>query len=61
MTAADLDKVMSCGLGTRYAFIGPWETAYLNADGKFFQGRVGFSMRIFYRRKRKDGGRRWWW
>nr|KAG5711098.1 hypothetical protein BaRGS_004742 [Batillaria attramentaria] len=34
-TATDLDKVMSCGLGTRYAFIGLWETAYLNADGMY--------------------------
>ena len=29
-----LDKVMSAGLGRRYAFMGPLETAYLNADGK---------------------------
>ncbi|GAB1598719.1 lambda-crystallin-like [Argonauta hians] len=29
----DLDKVVSEGLGLRYAFIGPWETAYLNANG----------------------------
>lgn len=28
-----LDKVMSAGLGRRYAFIGPIETAHLNADG----------------------------
>ncbi|CAI9717461.1 lambdalambda-crystallin-like [Octopus vulgaris] len=28
-----LDKVMSEGLGFRYAFIGPLETAYLNANG----------------------------
>ncbi|KAL8570554.1 hypothetical protein ACOMHN_008911 [Nucella lapillus] len=33
MTAGDLDKVMSSGLGTRYAFMGPWETTYLNAEG----------------------------
>ena len=30
-----LDKVMSAGLGRRYAFIGPIEVAYLNADGRF--------------------------
>lgn len=30
-----LDKVMSAGLGRRYAFIGPIETAYLNADGMY--------------------------
>ncbi|KAL4232929.1 Crystallin [Mactra antiquata] len=30
-----LDKVMSAGLGRRYAFMGPIETAYLNADGMY--------------------------
>lgn len=29
----DIDKVMSEGLGMRYAFLGPLETAHLNADG----------------------------
>ena len=29
----DIDAVMSEGLGMRYAFIGPWETAHLNANG----------------------------
>lgn len=33
----DIDKVMSAGLGPRYAFMGPLETAHLNAEGnKFF-------------------------
>jgi len=27
----DVDSVMSDGLGMRYAFMGPWETAHLNA------------------------------
>lgn len=31
VSVQDLDKVMSDGLGRRYAFIGPFETAYLNA------------------------------
>ncbi|KAH3829971.1 hypothetical protein DPMN_103204 [Dreissena polymorpha] len=30
-----VDKVMSAGLGRRYAFMGPFETAYLNADGMY--------------------------
>ena len=30
----DCDVIMSQGLGMRYAFMGPWETGYLNADGK---------------------------
>lgn len=30
----DIDKVMSEGLGPRYAFMGPLETAHLNAEGK---------------------------
>lgn len=34
MSVEDIDKVMSEGLGRRYAFMGPLETAYLNADGK---------------------------
>ena len=34
ISAGDLDKVMSSGLGPRYAFMGPFETAYLNAEGK---------------------------
>lgn len=29
----DVDQVMSCGLGMRYAFMGPYETAHLNAAG----------------------------
>jgi len=29
----DTDKVMSAGLGPRYAFMGPLETAHLNAEG----------------------------
>ncbi|XP_060080215.1 lambda-crystallin-like isoform X2 [Ylistrum balloti] len=33
MSPEDVDKVMSEGLGRRYAFMGPLETAYLNADG----------------------------
>lgn len=30
---ADMDTVMSEGLGMRYAFLGPLETAHLNAEG----------------------------
>lgn len=29
----DIDKVMSEGLGMRYAFLGSLETAHLNAEG----------------------------
>lgn len=29
----DMDRVMSEGLGMRYAFLGPLETAHLNAEG----------------------------
>lgn len=31
----DCDVIMSHGMGVRYAFMGPWETAYLNADGMY--------------------------
>ncbi|GFR98130.1 lambda-crystallin-like protein [Elysia marginata] len=34
----DVDTIMSQGLGMRYAFMGPWETAYLNADGMIKYG-----------------------
>ncbi|XP_015794723.1 lambda-crystallin [Tetranychus urticae] len=33
VSVEDLDAVMSEGLGMRYAFTGPWETAHLNANG----------------------------
>ncbi|XP_075215491.1 beta Hydroxy acid dehydrogenase 1 isoform X2 [Lycorma delicatula] len=33
LSVADIDKVMSEGLGMRYAFLGPLETAHLNAEG----------------------------
>ncbi|XP_014676937.1 PREDICTED: lambda-crystallin homolog [Priapulus caudatus] len=33
LSVADIDKVMWAGLGPRYAFLGPLETAHLNADG----------------------------
>jgi len=31
----DLDRVMKHGLGLRWSFMGPFETAHLNADGGF--------------------------
>ncbi|MGH0171260.1 UNVERIFIED_CONTAM: hypothetical protein FKN15_060850 [Acipenser sinensis] len=36
MSVADVDLVMSEGLGMRYAFIGPMETVHLNAEGIMF-------------------------
>ncbi|XP_069685092.1 lambda-crystallin homolog [Periplaneta americana] len=33
LNVEDIDNVMSEGLGMRYAFIGPLETAHLNAEG----------------------------
>lgn len=33
LSVADIDTVMSQGLGPRYAFMGPLETAHLNAEG----------------------------
>ena len=33
LTAPEVDTVMTEGLGLRYAFLGPLETAHLNADG----------------------------
>lgn len=33
VSVSDIDKVMTDGLGMRYAFLGPLETAHLNAEG----------------------------
>lgn len=33
LSTQDIDSVMSDGLGMRYAFLGPMETAHLNAEG----------------------------
>ena len=33
VTVEDIDKVISEGLGMRYAFLGSLETAHLNAEG----------------------------
>lgn len=33
ISVGDMDKVMTDGLGMRYAFLGPLETAHLNAEG----------------------------
>ncbi|XP_018897308.1 lambda-crystallin homolog [Bemisia tabaci] len=33
LSVQDVDRVMSEGLGMRYAFLGPLETAHLNAEG----------------------------
>lgn len=33
MSVADVDKIMTDGMGMRYAFIGPFETCHLNAEG----------------------------
>ena len=35
ISVEDLDKVMTDGLGMRYAFMGPLETCHLNAEGEF--------------------------
>lgn len=35
MKAEDVEVVMKDGLGYRYAWLGPLETALLNADGDF--------------------------
>lgn len=59
MSVEDVDKVMTEGLGRRYAFIGPLETAHLNAEGKFsFLPRITNSLSAFiytvYHKKRSS-------
>lgn len=36
----DCDTIMSQGLGHRYAFMGPWETGYLNAEGGYLSPQL---------------------
>jgi L-gulonate 3-dehydrogenase len=38
LSVKDIDSVMSDGLGMRYAFLGPLETAHLNAEGMISYG-----------------------
>ena len=47
MSVEDIDKVMSEGLGRRYAFMGPLETAYLNADGQCMTLKEPFVLVFF--------------
>lgn len=42
MSVEDVDKIFTEGLGMRYAFIGPFETIHLNAEGvKSYMERYG--------------------
>lgn len=43
LSVADIDTVMSDGLGPRYAFMGPLQTAHLNAEGNTNQTKHPFS------------------
>lgn len=42
LNVKDVDTVMSQGLGMRYAFLGPLETAHLNAEGMFAISTITF-------------------
>ena len=46
MSVEDVDKVFTDGLGMRYAFIGPFETIHLNAEGvKSYMQRYSSTIR----------------
>lgn len=53
LSAEDIDKVCTDGLGLRYAFIGPLETMHLNANGikdyceRYAQGAVNVQKETF--------------
>jgi 3-hydroxyacyl-CoA dehydrogenase len=55
-TAADIDRVMTDGLALRWASIGPFETAHLNAAGGFqgFVDQLGGMMRRMGQGARTD-------
>lgn len=44
LSVKDIDSVMSDGLGPRYAFLGPMETAHLNAEG--MQTDLNFKFKV---------------
>lgn len=46
LNVADIDTVMSDGLGPRYAFMGPLLTAHLNAEGDIIFMTIQFSYYI---------------
>jgi len=48
LSVEDVDTVMSQGLGMRYAFLGPLETAHLNAQGtqEYFEKYAGGIIRV---------------
>lgn len=47
LSVKDIDSVMSDGLGPRYAFLGPMETAHLNAEGMQFLFSILTSLKQF--------------
>ena len=42
LNAEDVDTLMSQGLGMRYAWMGPLETAHLNAEGSLHYQKQRF-------------------
>lgn len=49
LSAKDMDAVMSEGLGMRYAFLGAFEAAHLNAEGKIFyysENKINFVINL---------------
>ena len=40
ITVEDIDKILTHGLGRRYAFMGPFETVHLNAEGNLISQSV---------------------
>lgn len=53
LSAKDIDAVMSEGLGMRYAFLGAFEAAHLNADGKYSDIKGFIIGLLYYKKKRK--------
>lgn len=55
-SAEDIDRVMTDGLALRWASIGPFETAHLNATGGFadFVGKLGGMMKAMGRAAHAD-------
>jgi len=52
LSAKDIDAVMSEGLGMRYAFLGAFEAAHLNAEGKYSNTKRAIIKLLHYKKKR---------
>lgn len=54
LSAKDIDAVMSEGLGMRYAFLGAFEAAHLNAEGKYSNTKRAIIKLLRYKKNEQN-------